>query len=318
MFRYPSFGMAEIAWRWSFGAAAVSLIAFTFLEYLRTLEVSSADLLLLRSRQPIFVLRALQDIFRGSGFRVVRADLILTLGIASAWIVLASFARGAITNGLLDHFHNRFGTVTEERRWRVGPLVALNALRLVALFAAMIGSGAALIAADALPGDSSGGSFIVTSGVFGLILLAWAMINWFLSLAAIFVVRDGLDSFASMAAAIAFFAEHFASVLAVGTWFGMVHAATFVGATITVLVLIGWVTLLPGAVVLLSILLVTLLYFALADFLYAGRLAAYLAILEMAPMPVTAPPAPVAQPRLPISNRIDPDELILSDLPVPG
>lgn len=318
MFRHPSFGFAEIAWRWSFGAAAFGLIAFTFLEYLRTLEVSGADLLLLKSRQPILVSRALRDIFGGSGFRAVRADLILAFALAMAWIVLAAFARGAITNDLLRHFHKVFGTVTEERRWRVGPLLGLNVLRLVALFAAMIGCGAAVIAADALPGDSPGVSFLITSGLMGLVGLTWSMVNWFLSLATIFVVRDGLGSFESVWAAIDFFGEHFGSVLAVGTWFGMVHAAIFTGATIAALVLIGWVTLLPGAVVFLSILLVTLVYFAMADFLYAGRLAAYVAILEMPPMPVIEPAAPVAQPRLPISNRIDPDELILSDLPVPG
>lgn len=318
MFRHPSFGFAEIAWRWSFGAAATGLSVFTFLEYLRTLEVSSADLLLLRSRQPILVSRALQDIFRGSGFRIVRADLILTFALAMAWIVLAAFARGAITEGLLGHFHNRFGTVTAERRWRVAPLVSLNFLRLIALFAAMIGCGAALIAADALPGDSPSVSLLVTSSVFGAVCLTWSMTNWFLSLAAMFVVRDGLGSFESMAAAVDFIAGHFGSVLAVGTWFGMAHAAIFVGATIAAFVLIGWVTLLPGALVCLSILLVTLVYFAVSDFLYVGRLAAYVAILEMPPMPVLAPLEPITQPRLPISNRIDPDELILSDLPVPG
>src|ERR1051326_5135951 len=214
MFRYPSFGFAEIAWRWSFGVAAISLTAFTFLEYFRTLEVSSTDLLLLRSRQPILVSRALQDIFRGSGFRIVRADLILTLALAMVWIVLAAFARGAITNDLLSHFHKRFGMVTEERSWRISSLVGLNVLRLVVLFAAMVGCGAALIAADAIPGDSPGVSFLVTSCLFGAVCLAWLMINWFLSFAAILVVRDGLGSFGSIAATIDFIAEHFGSVLA--------------------------------------------------------------------------------------------------------
>jgi hypothetical protein len=67
-----------------------------------------------------------------------------------------------------------------------------------------------------------------------------------------------------------------------------------------------------------GVLFVTLLYFAVVDYLYIGRLAAYVAILELpeaatvlgndAASPMFTPSGP--------SNRIDPDELILSDVPV--
>ncbi len=62
----------------------------------------------------------------------------------------------------------------------------------------------------------------------------------------------------------------------------------------------------------------TLLYFAVADWLYIGRLVGYVAILEM-PAEETGllqgiPSAPLVS-SMP-SGRIDPDELILSDVPV--
>ena len=50
MLRRPSLGLAEIAWRWSLSFAAVLLLFFSFVEYLDTLPVTEADLLLLRSR----------------------------------------------------------------------------------------------------------------------------------------------------------------------------------------------------------------------------------------------------------------------------
>src|ERR1700756_509742 len=65
VFRRPSLPLAEIAWRWSFGAAAVLLIVFGFFEYLDTLPVSGVDLFLLRSRQPFMVSQALARIFGG-------------------------------------------------------------------------------------------------------------------------------------------------------------------------------------------------------------------------------------------------------------
>ncbi|SPE45715.1 hypothetical protein SBA7_950031 [Candidatus Sulfotelmatobacter sp. SbA7] len=62
-----------------------------------------------------------------------------------------------------------------------------------------------------------------------------------------------------------------------------------------------------------GLIVITLLYFATADFLYIGRLAAYVAILEL-PEPSFQPSALNIQP----SGSIDPSELILSDVPAPG
>jgi hypothetical protein len=69
-----------------------------------------------------------------------------------------------------------------------------------------------------------------------------------------------------------------------------------------------------------GVLLVTLAYFAFADWLYMARLAGYVCIVEtpqalLAPLP----PAPSLRPAPPIQTRIqtsiDRDEPILSDVP---
>jgi len=91
--RRPSFGLAEISWRWSFGAAAALLITFSFLEYLKTLPVSRLDLLLLKTRHPTLVGQAMAHIFHGSGPRIVRTCIILVLGLAAMWIAVAASAR---------------------------------------------------------------------------------------------------------------------------------------------------------------------------------------------------------------------------------
>ena len=68
---------------------------------------------------------------------------------------------------------------------------------------------------------------------------------------------------------------------------------------------LGFAGVLPAGVVLGGVLLVTLLYFAVVDFLYVGRLAAYVcASLE------------VSHPRLePIPAACPADDDILSDIP---
>jgi hypothetical protein len=80
---------------------------------------------------------------------------------------------------------------------------------------------------------------------------------------------------------------------------------------------LAFINLLPGGVVLGGVILVTLLYFAVADYLYAGRLAAYVYIAENPDsfaQVVAAPPG--SSPNTRLRNGIDQDELILSDLPL--
>jgi hypothetical protein len=65
------------------------------------------------------------------------------------------------------------------------------------------------------------------------------------------------------------------------------------------------------------VILVTLAYFAVSDWLYTARLAGYVCIAEL-PEALLAPPAPpvIAPPPVPAAT-IDRDELILSDVPQP-
>jgi hypothetical protein len=65
------------------------------------------------------------------------------------------------------------------------------------------------------------------------------------------------------------------------------------------------------------VVLLTLAYLAVADWLYTVRLAGYVCIAEMpdvllTPPPIIPPPAPIP------AETIDRDELILSDVPILG
>ncbi|MGA8493269.1 MAG: hypothetical protein WB711_22800 [Terriglobales bacterium] len=328
IFRRPSFGLAEIAWRWSFGAAAALLLVFSFFEFLDTLPVGKADLLLLRTRQPLLIWRALLHIFRGSAFRVVETGVVLALTLGAAWIVLASLGRAATLRALLAHFRQSVATpeCKEKNNWRLRSLFALNFFRMGAALAAAVGCLAAVLlsaAASRPPDPAPGSALLIFLTVTMLVWFAWSTLNWFLSLAAIFVVARGEDAFGAIAAAVGLSRTRAGSVFAVGTWFGFAHLTAFVLATSIVAFPLDFAPYLPTGVVLGGVLLVTLLYFAVADFLYVGRLAAYIAMLEMPDEKVSPRPAP---PTLPLagtrldsniqpSSAVDASELILSDIP---
>jgi hypothetical protein len=329
IFRHPSFGLAEIAWRWSFGTATSLLIVFSFFEYLDTLPVSNGDLLLLRTSQPVLISRAVLHIFRGSTFRAVEAAIVLVLTLGVAWVVVASLARAATIKALLTYFHESEISTLEHKRegnWHLRSLFALNLFRFGTTLAAAVGFLAAVLLGGAVsrPTDPSPGSaLLIFLTVTMLVWFAWSTLNWFLSLAAIFVVAEGKDTFGAIAAAVDLCRTRAGSVFAAGTWFGLAHLMAFVVATSIVAFPLGFAAILPTGVVLGGVLLVSLIYFAITDFLYVGRLAAYVAIVEMPESSVSAatvPPlsthgSPYFEPSIQSSPAVDPSELILSDVP---
>jgi hypothetical protein len=327
--RRPSFGLAEITWRWSFGAAAGLLLMFSIFEYLDTLPVSKGDLFLLRTKQPILISRAAMHIFRGSGFRVVETAIILALTLAAGWIWIASLGRAATISALLAGFHECDIAPSERKEkkpWRLHSLLALNFFRLGVTLAAVVGCVAAVLLGSTMsrPIDPAPGSaLLITLTVIMLVWFAWSTLNWFFSLAAIFVVARGQDTFSAVASAVDLCRNRAASVFAAGTWFGLARLTAFAVASSVAAFPLAFATVLPAGVVLGGVLLVTLLYFAVADFLYVGRLAAYLAIVEMPEPPVSAetthPRSPYAGTYLDAVTRsspaVDATELILSDVP---
>jgi len=97
IFRRPAIPMAEIAWRWSFAAAFWFLAIMFVVEYSDSLSVNTVDRLLLGTRQPALILRALHRIFHGSALRFTTSGILVAISITIAWIILSSLGRdGAI------------------------------------------------------------------------------------------------------------------------------------------------------------------------------------------------------------------------------
>jgi hypothetical protein len=305
IFRRPALSLAEISWRWSFGAAACLLGIFGLFEYLDTLPVSNRDLFLLRSGAPAFVSRALAHILRGSGLRLLLAMFIVFAALAVLWIVIASIGRAATLPPLLESIRTRARASaaqasseessadipSQASEHPVRSLAGLHFLRVLvfglAVFALV---GAALAAGFLSPKDDPqpGLAFFFFLLLAILIVLAVTTLNWLLSLATLFVVRSGEDSFGAISAAMDFCRDRIGAVSAVGTWFGLAHLTFFVIASSVVGFPLSLLRIVPPGFVLLGVILVTLLYLAIADALYVGRLAGYAAILEAPPTPIQA------------------------------
>ena len=338
--RRPLFTFAEISWRWTIGATSYALVLYGFFEYLNTLPVSKIDAALLASRQPALVGRAIAHIFRGSMNRAVLAALCAGLALSLFWIVAASIGRAATVRALVDYFREKFGievsdhgserdgiTEASDKTGSFLSLMGLNFLRVVLVLAALL----ALLGAAILVGFASSKANPELGLVFVLLLPAavlicsiWSILSWLLALAGVFVVRDGQDAMGALFAAVDFCRDRTGAVFAVSTWTGLAHFVAFSIASTAVSLPLAFAQVVPLRLVLAVIILVTLAYFAVVDWLYMARLAGYVCILEMPEAIVASepgqadPPAGPLTVSTPIQTTIDLNEPILSDLPSPA
>jgi hypothetical protein len=340
MLRRPSLSLAEVIWRFSFGAAASVLLGLATIAYLDTLPVTGGDLRMLRTGHPLLIAQAITHIFRGSALRMVIVAVIMTSTLAILWIISASVGRVATLEPLLSYIRERAHQIASaydpaapatdslpgaSTPTHLRSLAGLHFLRVALGMAACASCIGAMILARSVSTKAdprSGLAFLIFACLAFLIWALWSSLSWFLAAAPIFVVREGRDTFGALVETATLFRNRPGPVIAVGSWFGLTHLILLIGASTVVGFPLAFAGFIPPVIVLGAILLITLAYFALVDALYIGRLAGYVAILE-APPPPPPPPVPPPSPLLSPQNSVqfiprelgtvDQSENILSD-----
>jgi hypothetical protein len=317
MFQQPSVGVAEVIWRWTFGASFCLLLAVCFAGYLRSLPVSKAQLLLIGSGQAMLGLKALQQILAGSSLRLIHTFFVLGVGSSVGWVILASVGRAVTLRGLLIDRELSGEKITFRS------MLGLSILRAGGFVGACaLSVGAVALVANFQQDDSSAGAAVfLCLGLVTIIWLGWSAWNWFFSVAAIFVAKEGCETFAAVGRVGGLCADRPGGVFLVGLWFALLRIAAIYVASMFCILFVALVPL-GSAAILAAIIASSLAYFFLADFLYIGRLAAYLSLadwpLEALILPASMPldSGPLGSDRLSQPAAVDRDELILSDVSV--
>lgn len=269
--RDPAIFLVEIIWRWSFALLACLLVVGVGLMLLGPLHVGHVWDPAWRSRDPQRMGQVVLGVVLLLGVKVIMTAVIaVPLAIALLWSVLSALGRFVTVKRL------RAGLTA----LRFRSILALQFLRglvgwfsFVLLFAATFGE--ALIASRGPKPDLLLYYLMMLPSVI-LISAFWLTLNWYLSLAAIFG-REGQSfrgAFRQARHTVRLQRSDFAGT---GFVFILFRTVALLIATAICGLTSGMAGSSPqGYSVLLMI--VSLAYFAVADFLYMARMAAYLAL----------------------------------------
>jgi hypothetical protein len=121
-----------------------------------------------------------------------------------------------------------------------------------------------------------------------VLAMVWGLLNWILSLAPVIAVRDGSSGWEVYSETVRLVRRRRGEFTSVSTWLGLPRlAAMVIALVIAVVVLIGTDSVVIGTI---ALILITLAYCALADYLYITRLAAYAQIARELPIATAASP----------------------------
>ncbi len=282
----PALLPMELLWRWSFGLGLLALLFFAYARLRQAVLLTDADELALTSRDP-FVVSAAASSLIAEALPLLPETLAQISGLAAAfWIAAATLGRGIITRTIVRRFANANGVVVAPDAPRWAWFAILNGARVLMLLILVIGYlGGSLIAALV----NGAGQNVVASALIVFASLAasgvlWSYVNWVLSLAPLFVVRDGLAPLDSVVAAITFIRRNYSGLKAIALWNG-----TLRGAAATVLSIAGIFTValrpaLPPWTMAALLVLETLAYLVISDIFLLARLGAYasVAVRELA------------------------------------
>jgi len=292
--RDPAIFLVEILWRWSFAVLACMLVIGVGLMLLGPLHVGKAWDTAWGSRDPQRIGQLLVAILLLLGFKVVTIAVIgIPLAIALMWGILSTLGRFVTVKRLRAGLTSlRFRTV-----------FALQLLRgLVSWFAVILllatTLGEAFIASRGTQPDLVLYYLMVMPSVV-LIGVSWLMVNWYLSLAAIFG-RDGQSFRGAFRQARQTVRQQRSDFAGTGFVFLLFRTVLLLIALAICGLTSGMAGTAPQSYFVLLV-VVSLAYFAVADFFYMARMAAYLA-LAAAHVDPAGPKLVATSPALPVEN----------------
>ncbi len=296
----PALLAMELLWRWSFGLGVVGLLLAAWGRVRPILMLDEAELRTLDSADPLALASQVFALFEPYAPLLLRVALWVSAGAAVLWVVAATAGRAVITRALIceaasfqseaagheavpnadSNNADSNNTVPLVPRWPAHAF--LLAARVLMLLIPLIGYLAGtLLASLAGGGDDPLLAVPLLFAPISAAILLWSLVNFVLSLAPLFVERDGLSPLDAIVAALKFSRRRRAELASIAGWNTALRSAVATALTLAAILTVaaggpGWLTAVLVA-------LETLAYLVLSDWLLLARLAAYAALAVAEP-----------------------------------
>ncbi len=285
----PGAFAAELAWGWIFGVAAIVIVLWSLNRLLNAIGISPADEVALATGFPPFVMSALGSIIGQMPAVALKLASILLPSLSLLWVVAATMGRTTSIQRLLEFFAERYELELPDHRPSSTSLLMLHFIRVVIGVAAVTGYFGALVIAAQVARSGEGASIarfllVFVPLEFAIVMIA-SWLNWIVSLAPIFAVRDGRDWLGSLGDAVCLSRKRAASFSRIATWFGLLRFVVAGSLGFASLVAIGVLSSVSGWAVLIAVLLIYAVYSILSDALLTARLAAHVAVAQQEIVP---------------------------------
>jgi hypothetical protein len=294
----PGAFAAELLWRWIFGVAAIVIALWSLNRFLNAVVISPADEVALATGFPLLVMSAVGNIVGQMPALVLRLASVLLPGLSLLWVVAATAGRTTSIQRLLEFFGQRYEVELPDGKPRATSMLMLHFIRVVIGVAAIAGYFGTLVIATqvARSGEEpSVGRFLLVFVPLELVIVMIASwLNWAVSLAPIFAVREGRDWLGSLGTAVVLSRERAASFSRIATWFGLLRFVIAGSFGFVGLVAIGVLSNVSGWVVLIAVALIYAIYSIVSGALLTARLAAYVAVAQQEIAPEEPAPEPVS------------------------
>lgn len=266
--------LSELAWRWCFGIVALAMGSLAWGRVFGGVHISDLQISNLRSENVFVVAQTIKDIFVEVLPKLLRGVLGVSPILAGLWLIIATAGRSVTF---------RFLKVGSSGNWW-----ATSLIHLFRLLGALLLSGFFLCAiavfsyftVRANPENPNYALYFTLVALAAIFLLLLANVgNWYLALAPLFSVVEG-QGFSAAIESSRQLSRKFAGELGLTT--GMFFFVRLIWFAAMGVLSLAPVALFQSSVAMsLGLLaLLTLFYFAGADFLYIARMAAYWHILE--------------------------------------
>lgn len=301
--REPAVLAAEIGWRWLFGGIATALLLWATLSFLHAVDVSRSNQFLLGTLNPELMSYALRDMFHGKWWMFARLTAIVSISLSLLWIITATIARSVTTRVLVERAAEDYETERETAP-NLGAIFGIQFVRIALLWIGLAAYFLSSLIAARLTvrgSETHTGAFLVLFlCMFSVAAIVLSFFNWILFLAPIFAIRDSLSFTSAPIEAWQFSRARAGSLFGLNLAHAGFRLVWLVFMSGVIFVPFGFARILPKSVVLLATVVLSLVYFAVADALFVARWAGFIEIAEqelhpepeVPPQPFYQPPAP--------------------------